>query len=96
MYGGVKFAKLLESTANMRDDNKTALMYERLLNFLVELAVQLKKRLPLDDKVLVDVHSILDPTNLVGTDMLSIFEIASKFPNIILESELQDLNSEWR
>ena len=80
----------------MRDDNKTALMYERLLNFLVELAGQLKKRLPLDDKVLVDVHSILDPTNLVGTDMLSIFEIASKFPNIILESELQDLNSEWR
>ena len=73
IYGGVKFARLLKSTVNVRDDQHTNEMFERLLKFLVELSLQLQKRLPLNDSTLLGVSSLLDPACLVGSGVTSIF-----------------------
>lgn len=96
IYGGVKFAKLLESSANKREEQDTSLMFRRIQQFLVELSVQLQKRLPLNNQTLSEACSLLDPTALVGSDRQSLLDISSKFPNIIAENEQQDLDCEWR
>ena len=49
IYGGVKFAKLLESSANKREEQGTSIMIERIQQFLVELSVQLHQRFPLNN-----------------------------------------------
>lgn len=50
IYGGVKFGKLLENTAALRDDENTNHMLGRIQTFFIELTVQLQKRLPLNNQ----------------------------------------------
>ena len=97
IYGGVKFVKLLESTANLREDQSTSQMFDRLQKFLTELAVQLQAQLPLNNQILSEACSLLDPTVLVnvGSEKLSLLDVSSNFPNIIAENE-QELDCEWR
>ncbi|KAK7082522.1 hypothetical protein SK128_012280 [Halocaridina rubra] len=43
IYGGIKFARLLETTASKKDLQSTNQIFERLLQFLLELAIQLRR-----------------------------------------------------
>ena len=46
--------------------------------------------------ILSEICSLLDPTVLVkGSIKMSLWDVSSKFPNIILESEQQQLDCEW-
>lgn len=71
IYGGVKFTKLLENTAALRDDENTNHMFDRIQTFFIQLAVQLQKRLPPNNQTLSEVCSLLDPKELVKSDTVS-------------------------
>lgn len=98
IYGGIKFARLLETTASKSDFQSTNQMFERLLQFLVELAIQLQQRLPLSDTVLSDICSFLDPEEIIrgSNTNMSVANITAKIPGIVREEDEQKLDDEWR
>ena len=67
--------------------------YSSVLNFYIEATCQLKKRLPLSDST-VKALSALDPKqrkNFANLDLLT-----TRFPNLVDEEKLDDLDLEWR
>ncbi len=96
IYGGIKFARLMETTASKRDMQSTNQMFERLLQFLVELAVQLQQRLPLSDTTLSDVCTLLDPEEIVRGSNMSLANITAKIPGVVRAEDEQKLDDEWR
>ena len=96
IYGGIKFARLLETTASKMDLQSTNQMFERLHQFLVELAIQLQQRLPLSNTILSDICSVLDPEEIMRGNTMSVSNIIAKIPGSVTEDDEQKLDDEWR
>ena len=95
IYGGIKFARLLETTASKMDLQSTNQMFERLHQFLVELAIQLQQHLPLSNTIFSDICSVLDPEEIMRWNTMSVSNIIAKIPGFVTEDE-QKLSDEWR
>ena len=63
--------------------------------FYIEAAKQIKQRFPIDDKILKCL-TILNPDTINSTAASSVISLATQFPNIIPESEVQQIDHEWR
>jgi len=67
---------------------------KRAQEFFVEAAVQIKGRFPVGDPI-IEILQVLDP-DASHSKFPSLVPLASKFPNIIAQSELQQLDNQWR
>ncbi|KAK7068204.1 hypothetical protein SK128_028115, partial [Halocaridina rubra] len=70
-------------------------MFERLLQFLVELAIQLWQHLPLSNTALSDICSFFDPGEIIRESNISVANITAKIPGIVREEDEQKLDDEW-
>lgn len=70
-----------------RDLQSTNQIFERLLQFLVELAIQLQQRLPLSNTVLSDICSMLDPEEIMRGSNMSVANINAKIPEIVRDED---------
>ena len=61
-------------------------------DFYIEAAVQIRKRFPLRDPVM-KMLQVIDPKTSMS--FLPSLPLASRFSNILLESKIQQLDSEW-
>ncbi|KAK7073792.1 hypothetical protein SK128_026049 [Halocaridina rubra] len=94
IYGGIKLARFLETTASKRDLQSTTQMFEWLLQFLVELAIQLRQRSLLSNTILSDTCSFLDPQEIIRGSNMSVANITAKIPGIVTEEDEQKLDDE--
>ena len=62
--------------------------------FYIEAAMQMKKRFPLGDPTMKMVRVLNAQSSC--SEFPSLVPLASRFPNIVAEAELQQLVSEWR
>ncbi|CAG5039875.1 unnamed protein product [Parnassius apollo] len=70
-------------------------IFKRCQEFLRSLRVQLKTRLPFDDDIF-EMMCFLDPQTAVHAEFTSLFNITSKFPNIVSENDIQLIDNEFR
>lgn len=61
---------------------------------MIQLCVQLKQRLPLNKQF--EQLQFLDPQNVVYKDFSSLAITVSQYPNLVQETDLQKLDSEYR
>ena len=90
IFVGRKTRRHLEAMDDLSAVNR---FYSSVLNFYIEATCQLKKRLLLSDST-VKVLSALDPKqrkNFANLDLLT-----TRFPNLVDEEKLDDLDLEWR
>lgn len=66
----------------------------RSRDFLATAAAQIKKRFPIDDPVIKQLQ-VLNPS-CSHQNFPSLNPLALRFPNLIQQSDLQQLNNEWR
>lgn len=95
IYLGVHVSKLIESLArDARLKTEITTFLQRIQSFLIKLCVELKSRLPLSE--LFEQMQFLDPQNVVYKGFTSLSKTVSKFPNLVHETDIQALDSEYR
>ncbi|XP_037875635.2 uncharacterized protein LOC119630401 [Bombyx mori] len=95
IYLGVHVTKLIESLAqDVRQKTEITTFLQRIQYFFIKLCVELKSRLPLNE--LFEQMQFLDPQNVVYKEFTSLARIVSKFPNLVKESDIQTIDSEYR
>lgn len=96
LYLGGRCMRLL-SVAPIGESGETRFRTD-CLNFLVALCMQIRKRFPLEEEGIVASLGILDPA--VAIDLTkspsSIVNVALKFPYLVPEHQLDNLDDEWR
>lgn len=93
MYLGVNVAKNLYKIQG----NQTIVhdFFKRCQLFFINLSNQLKSRLPLDKELFKELQ-FLDPQVVVYQEFSSLINLLSKFPNIVPEEVIQDIDNEYR
>ena len=86
-------AKLPSLTHDIKEELKSFLQHIQL--FYIEAAKQIKQRFPIDDNILKSLH-ILNPDTINSTSASTVVRLASMFPNIISEDEVEHIDTEWR
>ena len=66
------------------------------LAFLNELCVQIKKRFPFEQTCVFAQLSLLSVEDALSTENRKSKTLASYFPTIVSESELEDLKDQWK
>lgn len=94
VYFGAQVPITIRKTQNISNQEVTNFKV-RCLDFYIEGVQQLFKRFPFDDNVLQRLEA-LDPSVVRNKSISSVVELAMRFPNIIGEDELQELDREWR
>ncbi len=61
----------------------------------VEAALQIKQRFPIQDEILKGL-TFLNPETINSTSAMEVTGLASKFPNIIADEDLHQIDHEWR
>lgn len=82
----------ISTDVNMKPGIQTFL--QRMQSFVSELGSQLKARLPLSN--LFKDLQFLDPQHVVYKDFTSTISVAKRFPNIVDESSIQNVDDELR
>lgn len=67
----------------------------RCLDFYVEACRQIVQRFPLKGNI-IKLFNFLDPGVVKAGSISSITEVALVFPNLLKESQLQTIDTEWR
>lgn len=67
---------------------------KKVQEFYIESAIQIKKRFPIGDNIL-EMLQVLDP-NVSYTKFPSLIPLAIRFPNLMPEGKLQQLDNHWR
>lgn len=93
MYLGVKVSNQLEHV----DIAPEAEHYFRLkcLDFLIESAEQIKKRFPFDDRTFEKLR-VLNPDIVKTKEVKSIAPLLDRFKNIVEDSAVQEIDTQWR
>ncbi|XP_073947802.1 uncharacterized protein [Choristoneura fumiferana] len=95
IYLGVNVSKQIELLAqNARQTSEITTFLQRIQSFLIQLCVELKLRLPLHK--LFQQMQFLEPQNIVYKDFTSLANMVSQFPNLVEESDIQTIDSEYR
>lgn len=95
IYVGLKVSQLIESLSqDPRQKADLTKFLQRIQSFLIQLCVELKSRLPLSE--LFEHIQFLDPQHIVYKDFRSLNKILSKFSNLVNETEIQTIDSEYR
>lgn len=84
---------LLNNTVNLQP-NDIKQFKLRILDFYVEGVSQIFKRFAFKDEVFKHLE-ILDPIVAKSNTYLSLAPLASRFPNLVEEADLQKLDDEW-
>lgn len=87
-------AKVFLSQKNLSNEEKHILR-TRCLDFFIESCNQINKRFDFEDEIIKKLASI-DPIQVCAGTTSSIIPLAQHFPNLVAESELQNLDNEWR
>lgn len=95
LYLGVNVAKLLSCQKGKISKQHLDDFLNRCQSFFVELCQQIKKILPLESD-LFQCLSLLDPQIAVYNEFSSLFQITSKFVNLVDENKLQLIDNEYR
>ena len=96
MSMGEDVAKFLtQPSYSIEKRNEINGFLEHVQLFFIEAALQIKKRFPIDDPILKSL-TFLNPDTIDSTNSKEVISLASKFPNIVIESELEKLDHEWR
>ena len=66
----------------------------RAQDFFIEAALEIRKHFPIGDPV-IEMLQVLDP-DVSHSKFYSLVPLASRFPNLIPTSKLQQLDNEWR
>ena len=77
----------------MDDLSLVGRFFSSVVEFYVEATIQLKKRLPLSNST-VRALSVLDPKQRKKFATLNL--LPTRFPNLVDEEKLDDLDLEWR
>lgn len=67
----------------------------RCLDFYIEGASQILQRFNLKDPVLTNLKA-LDPQNVIMKTIPSIAPVVANFPNLVAETSINEIDSEWR
>ena len=94
MYMGAKITLCLSSPEYQQRSLDVQHFLKRAQEFFIEAVSQIQKRFPIGDPV-IEMFQVLDP-NASHSKFPSLVPLASKFPNIIPQSMLQQLDNEWR
>ena len=94
MYMGTKIAICLTTQEYRQRAPDVQYFLKRVQEFYIEAACQIRKRFPIEDPV-IKMLQVLNPT-VCQSKFPSLVPLATKFPNIVQESELQQLDNEWR
>ena len=67
-------------------------------SFLVDLCVQIRMRFPLAEDSILSLLKVLDPHEAMsqGNRTQSIIKLASYFPTLVAEQQMDDLQDQWR
>lgn len=68
---------------------------KKCLAFYTTLCSEIRTRINFDDEILKSLE-ILNPENVFSDGKPSLVELVSKFPNIVHQKNINDLNLEWR
>ena len=94
--GGQCFSQLLNDT--LQDESRTIRFKSDCFKFLLELFLQMKKRLPVDENGMFSKLYVLDIE--IALDLkrssTSIVPLAVHFPHIIPRNKLNELDDQWR
>ena len=95
MYLGINAAKIMTEPAFTNRPPAAQLeVLQRCKNFLVVLAEELQKRLPIN-QLMKDLE-ILNPRVAISGDIPTLAPLLTKLPNIIPPKLHQDLDAQWR
>lgn len=94
VYLGAKISMFLVKDNQLNSEQKH-ILFVRCLNFYKEGAKQISKRFDFNSAVLQSLEAI-DPAVVQSKTIKSIMNLASHFPNLVPECNLQTLDSEWR
>ena len=94
--GGQCFSQLLNDP--LQDESGTIRFKSDCFKFLLELSLQMKKRLPFDENGIIAELNVLDIE--IALDLkrspTSIVPLAIHFPYIIPQNKLNELDDQWR
>lgn len=93
VYFGVKVAKTIAEKA--LSDNQVSFFRLRCLDFYIEACKQIVNRFPLKGNIVKELEC-MSPSTVKAGNLASLATVAIHFPNMILENELQQLDTEWR
>lgn len=96
VYFGTNFEITL--TANTHKLNKQEIERIKLncLNFLIVLCSEIRTRVDFKNEVLNEIAEVLNIDNIFKENKHSLSFLVSKFPNIIPNNLIEDINVEWR
>ncbi|KAJ4426947.1 hypothetical protein ANN_26746 [Periplaneta americana] len=94
IYFGAKVALNIQRNTDIRAEQVKGFKV-RCLDFFIEGAQQLFKRFSFGDTVIKDLEA-LDPNCVRNKKISSIANLASNFPNLVKDDDLQELDTEWR
>ena len=94
MYMGAKVTLCLSVPEYRQRGPDIQHFLRRVQDFFIEAALEIRKRFPIGDPV-IEMLQVLDP-NASHAKFPSLVPLASRFPNLIPISKLQQLDNEWR
>ena len=94
MYMGAKVTLCLSVPEYRQRGPDIQHFLRRAQDFFIEAALEIRKRFPIGDPV-IEMLQVLDP-NASHAKFPSLVPLASRFPNLIPISKLQQLDNEWR
>lgn len=95
MYVGAKVTQLLITTEYKQQSVDIHHFLKKVQEFYVEAACQVKSRFPIGDPM-IEMLEVLDPNITHSGKFQSLVPLAASFSNVIPESNLQQLDNEWR
>ena len=98
MYMGANVALMLTSAEYLQRAPDVRYFLGCVQKFYIEGACQIKKRFPLDapEIEMLEALEALDPSNDSQSKFPSLVPLCSRFPNLVDQSKLQIIDSEWR
>ena len=94
MYMGAKVTLCLSVPEYRQRGPDIQHFLRRAQDFFIEAALEIRKRFPIGDPA-IEMLQVLDP-NASHAKFPSLVPLASRFPNLIPISKLQQLDNEWR
>lgn len=96
IYLGGRVSMALAREENKLNPDEIKAFRTRCLNFLIESAHQIYKRFPFQKCGAIKQLSDIAPKSVISKQVGSLGPLACKFPNLVDEAEMNDLDREWR
>ena len=94
MYMGAQVTLCLSAPEYRQRGPDVQHFLRRAQDFFIEAALEIQKCFPIGDPV-IEMLQVLDP-DVSHSKFPSLVPLASRFPNLIPTSKLQQLDNEWR